>query len=163
MWHFPLVPLWCRRTDGRTYGHMTTKISRMRRWTIFMVHHCVRMRAPLKNNYYKVIKTLAFVTIDVSWKCPSHLKEYRKKASHVSDFGQWISKNYQVNFQIPQVTFDQVSSLLLDQTNFPWLTPRVHFKSIRPDVTRNVSISFVGRVTLKTGRGRGESRKRTQP
>ena len=54
-----------------------------------MVLHCARTRAPLKNNdyYCKVTKTIAFATL-VKQKCPSHLKEYRKKASHVSDFVQ---------------------------------------------------------------------------
>ena len=54
-----------------------------------MVLHCARTRGPLKNNYYycKITKTLAFATL-VKQKCPSNLKEYRKKTSHVSDFEQ---------------------------------------------------------------------------
>ena len=125
--------------DGRTEGHTVTWLPKFLECVdkqFFMVLHCARTRAPLKNNdyYCKVTKTIAFATL-VKQKCPSHLKEYRKKASHVSDFGQWIFKTYQVNFQILEVTFDQVSSLLLDWTNFPWLTTRVRFKSTRPDVT----------------------------
>ena len=154
--------------NGLAHGHTVTWLLKFLECVdkqFFMVLHCARTRAPLKNNYYyyKVIKTLAFATLVIQ-KCPSHLKEFSEKASHVSDFGQWISKNYQVNFQILEVTFDQLSSVLLDWTNFPWLTTRVRFKSIRPDVTTywKCLYQLPREGNSEKRRGRGESRKRTQ-
>ena len=60
------------RIDGRAYGHVITKFSRMGRLPHFLTHgapqRALRARAPLK---YSFLKSLLYISPDTVWWNPS--------------------------------------------------------------------------------------------